>query len=425
MNYFSMSREELAATYQSLKAEYEVFLGRSLSLDLSRGKPCTEQLAFSDEMLGVLAKAEDCVSEAGFDCRNYGQPYGLPEAQRLFSCYTGVPADRIIVGGNSSLNLMYDALTRCMLYGTAGSPRPWCREPKLKFLCPCPGYDRHFAVTESLGFELVPVKMTSEGPDMDEVEALVADPAVKGIWCVPQYANPTGVTYSEETVRRLAAMKTAAPDFRIFWDNAYAVHAFVGEVAPLADIFAEAERAGNPERVFYFTSPSKITYPGAGIAMVAAGPESLAMIKSVMAVQTIGHDKLNQLRHVRLFADRAAFDGQMKKQASVIARKFEILFAALHAGLDGTGTAVWTEPKGGYFSSLDVADGCATRVYELCQTAGVVLTKVGATFPYGKDPDDRNLRLAPTFAKDEDLKTAVSVLCCAVKLAVAEKLLAC
>lgn len=422
MNYLSMSREERTTEYERLKAEYRAFCERGLSLDLSRGKPSAEQLDLCEDMLTAVSSSADVYAENGMDCRNYGELCGLAEARRFFSSYTGIPAEQIIVCGNSSLNLMYDAITRCMLLGTADSPRPWCREEKLKFLCPAPGYDRHFAITESLGFELIPVDMTATGPDMDAVEALVRDGAVKGIWCVPKYSNPTGITYSEETLRRLVSMETAAPDFRIFFDNAYAVHAFGEEDDTLADIFSLARKAGHENRVFYFTSTSKVTFPGAGISMIAASEENLALIRAAMSVQTIGHDKLNQLRHVRLFAKEGALKERMLAHGKVIGRKFDILFSVLSRDLGDTGIATWTTPKGGYFSSLDVQDGCATRVYTLCREAGVVLTKVGATFPYGRDPRDRNLRLAPSFAKDSDLLTAAEVLTVAVRMAALERL---
>ena len=424
MNYLAMSSEERKREYEALAARYRAFCGEGLSLDLSRGKPSAEQLDLCEDMFSAVASSADARAENGFDCRNYGELCGLAEARRFFSGYTGIPAENIIVCGNSSLNLMYDAITRCMLLGTVGSPRPWCREEKLKFLCPAPGYDRHFAITESLGFELVPVEMTADGPDMDAVEALVRDPAVKGIWCVPKYSNPTGVTYSEETVRRLAAMETAAPDFRIFWDNAYIVHAFGEEDDVLADIFALAREAGHEDRIFYFTSTSKITFPGGGISMIAASEANLAGIRAAMTVQTIGHDKLNQLRHVRLFREEGSLKRRMLAHGAVIGRKFRILLSVLERDLAGTGIAEWTSPRGGYFSSLNVPDGCAARVYLLCKEAGVVLTKVGATYPYGKDPRDRNLRLAPSFARDEDLEKAAEVLTVAVRMAALEKLLA-
>lgn len=422
MNYTTASREELLREYEALGTQYRAYLAEGLSLDLSRGKPSAEQLDLCEDMFSAVTSAADAKAENGFDCRNYGELCGLAEARRFFSEYTGIPADNIIVCGNSSLNLMYDAIARCMLFGTVGSPRPWCREEKLKFLCPAPGYDRHFAITELFGFELIPVEMTAEGPDMDAVEALVRDPAVKGIWCVPKYSNPTGITYSEETVRRLASMQTAAPDFRIFWDNAYAVHAFAEEDDVLADIFALARAAGNEDRVFYFTSTSKVTFPGGGISMIAASDENLSKIKAAMTVQTIGHDKINQLRHVRLFAEKGALHSRMLAHGAIIGRKFDTLFSVLERDLAGCGIATWTTPKGGYFSSLDVLDGCATRVYRLCADAGVALTKVGATFPYGRDPHDRNLRLAPSFAKDADLRKAAEVLTVAVRMAAIEKL---
>lgn len=422
MNYLSAPRALLVEEREKLSEVYRRYCEAGLSLDLSRGKPSAEQLDLSNDLLTALTPA-DVRAESGADCRNYGELLGIGEARRFFSSYTGIPAERIIACGNSSLNLMYDALVRCMLFGTVGSIRPWCREETLKFLCPAPGYDRHFAITEALGFELIPVKMTANGPDMDEVERLALDPSVKGIWCVPKYSNPTGITYSEGTVRRLAEMKTAAPDFRIFWDNAYAVHAFGEEDDELADIFALAEAVGNGDRVFYFTSTSKITFPGAGISMIAASPANLDLIRKSMAVQTIGHDKLNQLRHVRVLGKEGELARRMLAHGRIIGRKFEILLSVLERDLGGLGIAEWTSPRGGYFSSLDVLPGCAARVYRLCDEAGVVLTKVGATFPYGRDPEDRNLRLAPTFAKDDDLRSAAEVLTVAVRLAALEALL--
>ena len=424
MDYKAATREALLCEYEALSAQYRAYLAEGLSLDLSRGKPSAEQLDLCEDMFTAVTSAAEAKAENGFDCRNYGELCGLAEARRFFSDYTGIPANNIIVCGNSSLNLMYDAMARCLLFGTVGSPRPWCREEKLKFLCPVPGYDRHFAITELFGFEMIPVDMTENGPDMDTVEALVRDPAVKGIWCVPKYSNPTGITYSEEVVRRLTAMQTAAPDFRIFWDNAYAVHAFSEDDDELADIFALAREAGNEDRVFYFTSTSKVTFPGGGISMIGASDANLGGIKAAMTVQTIGHDKINQLRHVRLFAEDGALRRRMLAHGAIIGRKFEILLSVLDRDLAGYGIATWTKPKGGYFSSLDVLDGCAARVYRLCADAGVVLTKVGATFPYGRDPRDRNLRLAPSFAKDADLKKAAEVLAVAVRMAAIEKLTA-
>lgn len=417
--YSELTTEQRRDIYSKLSEDFAEYCKRGLKLDLSRGKPNASQL---DVSMGLLeADIGNCISAGGVDCRNYGVLDGLPETKAFFADALGIKADDIIVGGNSSLQLMYDTLARAMLFGVHGSVTPWGKEEGLKWLCVVPGYDRHFKITEMLGFELVSVPMTAVGPDMDVVERLVKDPKVKGIWCVPKYSNPTGNTYSDETVRRLAAMECGAPDFRIMWDNAYAVHDFDECGDTLLDIFSEADRCGNKDRIFYFSSTSKITFPGAGVAIMAMSEANRKQIMPYLGTQTIGYDKINQLRHLSYFGNAEHMHEHMLKLGELIGKKFELTLAGL-ASLSGLGVAEWTAPRGGYFISLDVMQGTAKRVYELMKTAGVTLTSVGATFPYGIDPMDSNLRIAPTYPTDEELVLAVDILALSVKLAALEKL---
>ena len=417
--YEELSIAELQEEHEKLLIKYNEYKAQDLSLDLSRGKPNSDQLDISLPLLSEARPREKCFSINGVDCRNYGVLDGIPEMKNLFADMLGIKTEYITVGGNSSLQLMYDTLARAMLFGVLGSRRPWCKEPIKKWICVTPGYDRHFKMTELFGFELITVPMTPTGPNMDMVETIVKDPTVKGIWCVPKYSNPTGNTYSDETVRRLASMECAAPDFRIFWDNAYAVHNFKGECDKLLDIFTEAEKYGNLDRIFYFASTSKITFPGGGVAMMAASPANLKHIEQFLGVQTIGYDKLNQLRHTTYFKDRATLDRHMKILAEFIGRKFDITLKALES-LEGLGIAKWTKPTGGYFVNLDVLPGTAKRVYQLMREAGVVLTTVGATYPYGIDPEDKNLRIAPTYPTDDEVSLATEILVVTVKLAAIE-----
>ena len=418
-----MKRDELSALLSELSVQYEAVKAKGLKLDMSRGKPEASQLSVSEELLKTLSSDEDCFAENGFDCRNYGVLDGIPEAKRLFAEILDVPASNVLVGGASSLNLMYDEIARAMLFGVVGGEKPWGAQGKIKFLCPVPGYDRHFAICELMGIEMINIPMTESGPDMDMIESLVsADESIKGIWCVPKYANPNGCVYSDETVRRFAALKPKAKDFRIFWDNAYIVHDLYGYV-PLANIFALAKEYDSENMPLIFTSTSKISYAGAGISCMAASEANLAKTKKSMGIQTIGFDKLNQLRHAKYFGSGANVIEHMKKHAEILRPKFEAVLDAFDKELAPIGVARWSRPLGGYFISLDVTEGSAKRVYELAKGAGVTLTAAGAPFPYGVDPKDENLRIAPSYPPVSELNEAVNVLCLCVKIAAIESLL--
>lgn len=423
--YKDMTREELFAEKEKLEAKYQEYKGQNLALNMSRGKPSAAQLDLSKGMMDVLKSDSNLTCEDGTDCRNYGVLDGIPEAKRLLAGMIGAKPEQVIVYGNSSLNVMYDTVARCMFEGVMGK-KPWAQQGRVKFLCPVPGYDRHFGITEHFGVEMINVPMTPDGPDMDLVEKLVSeDPLVKGIWCVPKYTNPQGYVYSDETVLRFANLKPAAEDFRIFWDNAYCIHhLYNGEPAQILNILDECEKAGNPDMVYEFVSTSKVVFPGSGMAALAASTANVASIKVQMAVQTIGHDKVNQLRHVRFFGDNKGMEEHMKKHAELIRPKFEALISIMEEDLGGLGIAEWTNPKGGYFIGFDSMEGCAKAIVAKMKEAGVILTGAGATFPYHIDPQDRNIRLAPTFPTIDELKLASRVFTVCVRLVSAEKLLA-
>lgn len=424
MKYSELSLEEKREQFKRAQIEFDCLCKLKLSLDLSRGKPIGEQLDLSNEILGeMVIDRQDYISETGVDYRNYGLLDGIPEAKELFAQLLEVPAKNVFVGGNSSLNMMYDALTRLMLHGAPGVDIPWCKYDKVKFICPAPGYDRHFAILESLGIEMITVEYLENGqPDIERIEELALDPDVHGMICVPKYSNPTGVTYQREVVRRLAKMPCAAPDFRIIWDNAYFIHDIYSE-ENLANIFEFAAKYGTEDRILCFASTSKITFPGAGVAVMVLSDSNMAQAKKLIGVQTIGSDKLNQLRHVRFLRDADNVRLLMERHAEIIRPKFDIVLETLEAELGGLGVATWTKPNGGYFISLTVMDGCAKRIWSLMKQAGGVLTGAGATYPYGKDPRDANLRLAPTYSAIHELEICIQALSACVRLASLEKLL--
>ncbi|MBQ1278889.1 MAG: aminotransferase [Clostridia bacterium] len=420
-SYLKMSREELEREFATVKDEYERLRALHLSLDMSRGKPGFDNMDLSEKMFDMVGNDTGFKNIDGIDCRNYGGLDGLRELKVLFAEILGLEPDQIIVGGNSSLNMMYDTIAQAMTHGLGGEP--WCKQSDLKFLCPVPGYDRHFMITDYFGIKMIPIEMDENGPDMDKVEELVKDPTVKGIWCVPKYSNPEGVTYSDEVVRRFARLKPAARDFKIFWDNAYAIHDLYDEGDELLNIYDECVKAGNPDLPIIFASTSKITFPGAGVAIEAGSPNNVAILKGRMKFQTIGPDKLNQLRHARVFKNSDDLYKHMKGHAALLRPKFQNVLSELENRIAGTDIARWTNPKGGYFISLYVLDGCAKRTEQLCANAGLILTPAGAAYPYGLDPKDSNLRIAPTYPSAEDMKTAAVVLCTAIKYAALEKLL--
>lgn len=423
--YSELTKEELLELKKDLSAQYHAFQSKNLRLDMSRGKPSTAQLDLSMGMMDVLNSGTDLTCEDGTDCRNYGVLDGIAEAKELIGDMIEVSGDNLIIYGNSSLNVMYDTISRSVTHGVMGNT-PWCKLDKVKFLCPVPGYDRHFAITQYFGIEMINIPMNEDGPDMDMVEELVSkDSAIKGIWCVPKYSNPTGNSYSDQTVRRLASLKPAAADFRIYWDNAYGIHHLYDDAQDqVTEILAACKRAGNPDLVYKFCSTSKISFPGSGIAAIATSHNNLDDIKKQFKIQTIGHDKVNQLRHVRYFKDVHGLVEHMKKHAAILRPKFEAVVQILERELSGLGIGSWTNPKGGYFVSFDSMEGCAKEIVAKCKKAGVVMTDAGATYPYGKDPQDSNIRIAPSYPPLEDLITATELFALCTKIVSVDKLLA-
>lgn len=421
MNYRNMNSDQRREELARCKAEFDRLKSVGLKLDMSRGKPGKEQLDLVSDILTVLSNPEDCVAD-GMDARNYGGLSGLPCARAYFADLLGCRPEECFVGGNASLALMYDTISKAYTHGLLHSEKPWAKLDQVKFLCPAPGYDRHFRVTESFGAELLTVEMTPDGPNMDQVEELVKDPAVKGIWCVPKYSNPDGIVYSEATIRRFAALKPAAPDFVIMWDNAYCVHEFEGDFVPFPDIISLCREAGNPDMVFEYASTSKITFPGGGISVMASSEANIAYLSKLMGVQIISYDKVNQLRHVRYLKNKEETLRLMKKHAAILGPKFRMVLDTLEREIEPLGIAEWQKPRGGYFVSVNTMDGIAKRTLGLCKEAGVIMTAAGATFPYGKDPRDRNIRIAPSLPPVDELRQAMEVFCVSLRLAALEKL---
>lgn len=424
MQYQESSREQLIAERSALQQSFEEIKALGLSLNMARGVPSPDQLRLSLPMLDILHGEADCTASDGTDCRNYGVLDGIPECKRMMAAMLGCKPEMVMTGGNSSLNMMFDTIS-CFMNQPAVQGLPaWAQVPDRKFLCPVPGYDRHFGVTEYFGFEMIPVPMDENGPDMDRVEELVKDPSVKGMWCVPKYSNPTGVSYSDEVVRRIAALEPAAADFRVMWDNAYCIHHLSDDQDEILNIFEECDKAGHPDLPIAFCSTSKITFPGSGVAAMAASEANMRVIKNKYKFQTIGYDKLNMLRHVRFFGDFDGMKNHMRKHAEVLAPRFDIVVNKLAGQLEEYGVVRYNRPRGGYFVCVDVMDGTAKRVVALCKEAGVNLTGAGATYPYGKDPHDSNIRIAPSFPSLEELSKAMDVFCICARLAAVEKLLA-
>lgn len=424
-SYKELSREEMEALRQELEKQYEDVKKKGLTLDMSRGKPSAAQLDMGMDYMDIVNSSSDMKTETGIDCRNYGLLDGIPEAKKLMADIMEVSPDNVAICGNASLNIMYDTISRAMTHGVLGST-PWCKLDKVKFLCPVPGYDRHFAITEHFGIEMINIPMHNDGPDMDMVGKLVAeDNAIKGIWCVPKYSNPQGISYSDETVRRFAALEPAAKDFRIFWDNAYIIHHLYKEKQDhILEILSECEKAGNPDMVYEFCSTSKVIFAGGGMSAIASSKANLTEMKKSMTIQTIGYDKINQLRHVRYFKNYEGVKAHMKKHAEFLRPKFEAVLAVLEQELQGLEVGAWNKPNGGYFISFDAMEGCAKEIVAKCKEAGVVLTSAGATYPYGKDPMDSNIRIAPSFPTPEEMKAATDLFVLCVKLVSVNKLLA-
>lgn len=424
MKLAEMNQLKAQEIYKQAKFDYDNFVSQKLSLNMTRGKPCKEQLDLSNELLTAIDKEDDFALANGDDLRNYGGWNGIEEMRKLFSEMMDVPAENIVLGNNSSLQMMYDAVAQGFTHGFSGC-KPWGQQNEIKFLCPAPGYDRHFAITEFFGFKLIPIEIFEDGPDMDEIERLVSsDETIKGCWCVPKYGNPTGVVFSDETVCRFANLKPAAKDFRVFWDNAYCVHHLSDAPQNLLNVYEESLKNGTEDYFFYFASTSKITLPGAGISAMGASENNIAEIQKRMSFQTIGPDKLNQLRHVKFFEKSGGVEEIMNKHKDILAPKFDLVKKIFNDELDELGIAKWNDPKGGYFINLDVMKGCASKVVQLCKDAGLVLTPAGSAYPYGKDDDDTNIRIAPTFPPMSELDKAVKVLCAAIKIAAYEKMTA-